>query len=157
INNAGTLQLQGVSVTGEALTIGTTGATLQNVTGTNTWSGGVTLSATGTFQTDSTSQLTLSGVLSSTGGFIKAGTGTLALTNNNTYTGATTVSAGIFDAQSNTAFGTTAGGVTVANGATAQLDTAVVGAEALTLNGTGAAGTGGALWSASGTSSWAGT
>ena len=60
--NAATLQMQGVSVTGEPLTIANTAAVLENVTGTNTWSGTIALSATGTIQTDARCTLTTSAV-----------------------------------------------------------------------------------------------
>ncbi|MFT3991762.1 MAG: autotransporter-associated beta strand repeat-containing protein [Luteolibacter sp.] len=82
---------------------------------------------------------TFAGLISSTGGgIIKAGTGTLILSAANTYTGATQVNAGILNIQNATALGTTAGGTTVASGAALQLQgTITVGAEALTINGTG--------------------
>ncbi len=111
---------------------------------------------------------TLSGVIGATsGGYLgnetasgsitQAGTGTLTLTGANTYTGATTVSGGILNIQNNTALGTTAGGTSVSSGATLQVQGGItVGAEALSLTGTGATGTSGALENVSGTNSYGG-
>ncbi len=75
----------------------------------------------------------------------KTGTGTWTLSGANTYTGLTTISAGVIDAQSNTALGGVGGATTVATGAALQVDgTGLAIAEPLTLNGTGIA-NGGAL------------
>jgi autotransporter-associated beta strand protein len=85
-----------------------------------------------------------------TGGLIKYGTGKVSLLNNSTYTGATSVNAGILDISTSSGdtsgpLGTTAGGVVVASGAALQLHgTITVGAEALSLNGAGVE-SGGAL------------
>ena len=93
--------------------------------------------------------------MSNSAAITKTGTGTWNPSNTaNTYTGAVAVNVGIVNAASTTSFGTTAGGVTVANNAAITLS-AAVGAEALTLNGNGATGTAGALESTA-TSSWAG-
>src|SRR5204863_6102060 len=82
---------------------------------------------------------TLSGVIATTTGTLtKDGTGTVILSGANTYTGATSVSAGVLNIQNNTALGTIAGGTSVASGAALQLQGGItVGAEALTLSGTG--------------------
>ena len=62
----------------------------------------------------------------------------VVLSQNNTYTGATTVNANATARASHAnAFGTTAGGVTVASGGTIELSGGIaIGAEALTLSGT---------------------
>ena len=104
----------------------------------------------------------ISGVIrnSSTGaaaGLTKIGLGTLNLTATNTYDGATTVSAGVLNIQNATALGTIANGTSVASGASLQIQgNLAIGAEALTLNGTGYNINEGALRNISGTSTFAG-
>jgi autotransporter-associated beta strand protein len=84
-----------------------------------------------------------SGVMSGTGGsLVKSGSGTQTLSGPNTYTGATTVSGGTLVAANATALGTTAAGTQVDNGATLDINNAAIGAEALTINGTGVGGVG---------------
>ncbi len=78
------------------------------------------------------------GTISGVGGKItKIGSGTLALSGNNTYTGLTTISSGTIEAESNTALGSTAAGTTVDNGAALQLQGGITVGEPLTLNGAG--------------------
>jgi fibronectin-binding autotransporter adhesin len=109
--------------------------------------------------------LVMSGVISETGGnrsLTKMGTaGSLSLNGNNTYTGVTNVNEGRLVVASNNALGSTSGGTIVSAGAQVRLLNGVtVGAESLTLSGTGlAAGAGaeGALRIQSGTGSWGGT
>jgi len=81
-------------------------------------------------------------VISGSGTLVQMGAGTLTLSGTNNYTGATTVSAGTLVATNATALGTTAGGVSVANGATLSINNVAIGAETLTLNGTGMGGNG---------------
>jgi autotransporter-associated beta strand protein len=122
---------------------------------TSSAAGALTLIAGG----DNTSTL-FSGVLQDASGaisFTKAGSGTLTLTGANTYSGATVVSAGVLDIESSSGLGTTAGGTTVNSGAVLQLQLNItVGAEALTLNGSGISSYG-ALRNLSGNNSFAGT
>ena len=79
------------------------------------------------------------------------------LNQSNTYTGATTVNTNATArAQHANAFGTTAGGVTVSSGGMLELSGNItIGAEALTLNGTGVS-SGGALRNTSGNNTWTG-
>ena len=136
--------------------LATAGAGIQTITNTSTGAGTAILTIAGT------SDYTFAGILTdgSTAklGLTKTGTNKLTLTGTgNSYDGATTVSAGILNIQSNTALGTTAGNTTVATGATLQLQGGIaVGAEALTLGGTGASGTTGALQSVSGANAYGG-
>lgn len=86
----------------------------------------------------------------------KTGTGTQTLSGANTYTGTTSVSAGVLNIQNASGLGTTAAGTTVTSGAALQLQGGItVGAEALTLNGTGVSSTG-ALRNISGTNTYGG-
>ncbi|MDZ7619023.1 MAG: autotransporter-associated beta strand repeat-containing protein, partial [Patescibacteria group bacterium] len=89
-------------------------------------------------------------------GIVKDGVGTLVLSGSNTYTGTTTVSAGVLSAQHNSALGSTGGGTVVSNGAALELQGGVsIAGESLTITGTGV-GSGGVLRSVSGTNAWTG-
>jgi autotransporter-associated beta strand protein len=135
-NNAalgtGTLELAG----GTLASSSTTARTLTNLTsvtgdftlgqasggtGALTLSGAMTLGA-GLHQitVDNTSD-TISGVISGSGGLTKAGTGALTLSGTNTYTGTTTINAGILRAGADNTL-PTGGAVTLANTAGAALD-----------------------------------
>ncbi|WP_435009178.1 autotransporter-associated beta strand repeat-containing protein [Tundrisphaera lichenicola] len=121
------LTLEGASVTigsGGALTITNlaTNATSNNVT--STISGGGSLDLGGdpalavaiADDTDVAVDLRISAAIQN-GGIAKSGVGTLGLSGANTYAGDTTVNAGAIQVESDTALGTTAGGTTVASGA----------------------------------------
>ena len=102
---------------------------------------------------------TFSGTLTNAGNALnlqKSGTGTMVLSGANSYTGTTTVNAGVLNIQNSTALGTTAGGTTVASGAALEIQNNItVGAETLSLAGTGV-GNNGALRNISGANSFAG-
>lgn len=88
---------------------------------------------------------------------IKSGTGTWTLTGANTYTGVTTISAGILNIQNGSALGGTTSGTTITSGATLQIEGGIsVGAEALTIRGAGAPGATGALENVSDTNNYDG-
>ncbi len=126
--------------------------TIQN--GTRTLN--LALAASGNFNTGAGASLTIASVISGTANITKTGAGTTTLTGANTFTGNTTVSAGVLNIQNATALGTTGAGTTVNAGAALQVQGSIaVGAEALTLNGSGIANDG-ALRSMSGNNSWAG-
>jgi autotransporter-associated beta strand protein len=153
-----TLQIDGTGLT-FSKTLYLTG-TLANINGNNTWSGVIdTLAATSTVNVGAGQSLTLSGLIVGAGGLTvnKGGSGTLILTNANTYTGATTIQAGTAVVQNNAALGSTLGGTIVSSGATLQLQGGLTIPEVIVLNGAGAAGTTGALESVAGASKWAGT
>jgi autotransporter-associated beta strand protein len=80
------------------------------------------------------------------GALTKTTAGTLILTNTgiltNAYSGVWTVSAGILSVQSATGLGATTAGTSVTVGATLEINNAAVGAETVTLNGTGMGGNG---------------
>lgn len=101
--------------------------------------------------------LTISGVLGGSGGINKQGSSTLILTGANTNLGATTINGGVINIRNSSALGSTAAGTTVNLGAALELQNNIaVGAEALTLYGTGVS-NGGALRNVSGNNSWGGT
>ena len=181
------LQLQGGIVVGnETLTldgtgIGSTGA-LRNISGDNSWAGAITINSTTRINSDSgtltldvasgnaitgsndnlefggTGNLTINDVIATGSGTVtKDGLGTLILNAANTYTGLTTVSAGVLNIRHNTGLGTIAGGATVSSGATLQLQNNItIGNEALTIRGPGASGQNGALVNVSGTNNYGG-
>jgi autotransporter-associated beta strand protein len=86
---------------------------------------------------------TFSGNVTNTAGFTKAGAGTLILSGNSTYSGITTVSNGILRASHANALGATGNGTTVSSGAALELSGGIsIGAEALSLTGNGISSTG---------------
>ena len=96
---------------------------------------------------------TFAGVINATNAIslVKNGTGTQTLSGANTYTGKTTISAGILRVGSATALGANTAAVTVTSGAVLDLNgTAMTNTNALTLNGTGIS-SGGALTNSSST------
>lgn len=128
--------LNSYQLTGGDLTLG--GTTSINVDPSFTASIGSTLAGAGTSLT-------------------KSGNGTLILTGANTFAGALNITAGVVNAQNNTALGTSAGGTSVTAGAALQLQNNVtITAETLALNGTGISNTGG-LRNISGANSFTGT
>ena len=134
VGSGAVLNLTAPSATYNAETVGSlAGAgTIDNV---GTF-GAFTLTSGG----DNTST-TFSGIIKDTGSnltLVKAGTGTLTLSGVNDYSGATTISAGAVNIQSNTALGTTTGSTSVASGAALEVqNNLTVTGEALTLNGAG--------------------
>lgn len=103
--------------------------------------------------------LTLAGNLTETGGVAavsKNGSGTLILSGDNSFTGAFSIAAGVVRATSSTAFGTSAGGVTITSGARIELQGATITGEALNLNGDGGDSQGALRAIGGGTSTWTG-
>jgi autotransporter-associated beta strand protein len=102
----------------------------------------VTVNALGT-----DAKATISAVVAGSDGLTKAGAGTLVLSAANTFSGTATIGAGTVVAQNNAAFGATSQGTTV-NGGTIDLGGALavntlnLGAEVVTISGTGAGGVG---------------
>ena len=98
---------------------------------------------------------TYSGTITGAGNLVKEGAGRLTLSGPNTYTGGTTITAGVIQAASNTALGDIAGNITVQSGASLELANVVIGAQSITLNG-GGVNDGGAMRAVSGTNSYSG-
>lgn len=94
----------------------------------------------------------ISGSIFGTGAVTKTGLGTLRLSGSNSYTGNTTVSVGTLQLGHANALGTTANGTTVSGSATLDLNGQTVGAEAITISGTGFGGNGTLVNSNTGTS-----
>jgi fibronectin-binding autotransporter adhesin len=106
--------------------------------------------------TNSATSLTIAGAITNTGSLVKTNAGELILTGANTYSGTTTVGAGVLNIQNNAGLGATNSGTTVISGAALELEGGVtIGAEALTLNGTGIS-VAGALRSISGNNTYGG-
>ncbi|MBI3145178.1 MAG: DUF4347 domain-containing protein, partial [Pseudogulbenkiania sp.] len=78
-----------------------------------------------------------SGIISGSGTLTKTAAAILQLSGSNTYTGATTVSAGTLIANNSNALGTTAGATTVSSGATVRIAGGLTVGESFTISGTG--------------------
>jgi autotransporter-associated beta strand protein len=153
-----TLTLAGassISVTGALTNSGGNRTITNSTTGAVTFAN-INLSNNNTAHTlriSGTGATTVGGVIANggtgAGALTKTGAGTLVLSGANTYSGATTVSAGTVNIQNDTALGTTSGTTSVASGATLQVQGGLAVAEALSLRGTGTA-TNGALENVSG-------
>lgn len=127
--------------------------------GTVTLAGGSITSTTGVLSSTATYDVRSGSVSGRLGGSValtKTTSGTVTLSGNNTYTGTTTVSVGVVNIQHANALGTTAGSTSVTSGAALEIQGGItVGAESLTLNGTGIS-SGGALRNISGTNNYGG-
>ena len=112
----------------------------------------------GTLTTGGTNaSTTYAGVISGTAGsLVKQGAGTMTLSGVNTYTGATTVAAGVLAANNDASLGTAAGGTTVQVGAELDVSNNISLTDVLTLGGNGVGGAG-ALRSLSGVNSFGNT
>jgi autotransporter-associated beta strand protein len=138
-----------ITVSGEALTLGTgavSGAgagALQNVSGNNTWGGSITLQTNTSIGVSANTTLSVTGVLQDpspnpvlAASLTKVGSGTLVFPNANTYTGQTNVNGGVLNIRNASAL--SGSSTVVNNGGTLQVQGGInVGNEPLTLNGAG--------------------
>ena len=133
----------------------------RNISGANTISGALTMFSTCTFGADAGS-LTLSGAIGQNGGtygVTKVGSGTVVLSNANTYGGTTTINVGRLTVTNGSGSGTGTGAVTV--GATGALAGSGTASGAITLNGAvepgvtvGTLNTGAESWNSGGAYVW---
>ncbi|NLF99608.1 MAG: hypothetical protein GX565_05600, partial [Lentisphaerae bacterium] len=134
-NNSGTVSL-GKSGIGTALLVAS-----------NAFSGTIAINA-GTLAFGGSVTQTVSNVISGPGTLAKTGSGRITLNAANTFTGPTYINEGTVVARHNTAFGTTAAGTFIADGATLDIggglnvDTLNLGAELFTVSGSGVDGQG---------------
>ena len=148
-NFAGGLNIRGTG-------IGTTGAIINSSGTASSISNNTAMSADSSIGTSS-GDITISGVISGGSALTKLGTGKLILSGANSYTGATTISAGVLNIQNTLATGTSAGGVSITSGTALEMQGNIsVVSETITINGTGIGGAG-ALRNISGSNSWSGT
>ncbi len=163
-NGAGTQTLSGSNTYTGATTV--TGGTLQlgnsGTTGSLSASSAISVGSGATLafnRSDNIAQGTdfSSSAINGAGTLVKLGGGTLTLNAANGYTGTTDISNGAVRVSNATGLGTTAGGTTVRSGAALELIGGIsVGAEALTLNGTGLSSSG-SLRNISGDNSYGGS
>jgi autotransporter-associated beta strand protein len=147
VTSGAALQMQGgITVTGETLTLNGTGfagdGALRNISGNNNWTGAITLGSASRINSDAgtlaisgniggnTQNLTVGGagnttissvVGTTTGALTKDGAGTLTLSGNNTYAGGTNINAGTLQLGNSERIADNTA-VTVASGATLNLN-----------------------------------
>jgi len=134
-----------------AITIGAvTGSTGLTLTGGAINTVAIGLADNSVLSVTNTGASEIAGMISGTGVTLtKAGAGTLTLSGNNSYTGATTVSAGTLAVSHSNALGTTDSGTTISNGATLSISNGITIADAISVAGTGVS-SGGVIRSTSG-------
>ena len=151
--NGGTLDINGQG----GLTVGALSGTGGTITDNATTAGSTVLSTAS--NTDSTFAGAISNGTLRLVSLTKGGTGRLTLTGSNNFSGLTAISAGALNVQNNNALGTTTSGTLVYSGAALELQNATavtIGAEALTLSGTGTGLASGALRNVTGNNSFGG-
>lgn len=97
-----------VTIGGNVLTLGGgpgTGITVAGGAGLLTMTSNLNLGTAGTLNVNNSAGAVLGGIISGSNGLIKSGTGQVTLTGNNTYSGATTLTAGILQVNSSNALG----------------------------------------------------
>jgi autotransporter-associated beta strand protein len=160
--NGGTVANEPLLLVGQGFGGGNTGA-LRAPSGSATWTGPVTLTGVNpnvSIDADAGAVLTITGAVGEGNGshqLSKEGVGTLVLggIQDNTYTGLTSVDAGILQVAKPGALGTAAVGTVVQTGAELDVNASVTDGESVTLNGTGI-GNAGALHNIVADHTWSG-
>ena len=117
--------------------------TINVVTGSHEISTQVNLTADTNVSVAANSTMTISGNLSGIGvGLNKTGSGTLILGGDNSYDGNTFIASGTLIVASGSALGNTLSGTGIQNNATIDINSQVLGAETITINGNGVLGNG---------------
>jgi fibronectin-binding autotransporter adhesin len=160
-DGAGTLTLLGANnyTGGTTISEGTLQLGNGSTTGALSTSSSIINNGTLAFNRSDTVQqgVTFANVISGSGAVTTIGTGLLALTGNNTYSGSTTVATGgRLGVYSTAALGSTAAGTIVNSGGQLRLENVTIGAEALTISGTGQGASAGAIRGGSGSSTYGG-
>ena len=107
----GTLLLSGVNTYSGTTTISVGTLKVSGQLGSGTYSGNI--SNSGTFEYSSSSDQTISGVISGSGNLVKDGSGELILSGTNTYLGSTTLSAGSIRISADSGLGSAPGSATI--------------------------------------------
>lgn len=133
---AGTLVLQGTNTLDSPATIegGTLRTTLDSFTG--------DVTNNGVFYLDQATNAEFANIISGTGGFVKDGAGTLTMSAANGYSGRTTVAGGALRVANSNSLGVTTNTVTVASGATLDLNGVNNAGRIVTISGDGTDGAG---------------
>jgi autotransporter-associated beta strand protein len=138
VSSGAALEIEGnIAVGNEALTLNGTGISgggaFRNISGTNSYTGGITLGSASTINSDAgtltlsggitnggftttfggASNITESGVISGTGALTKSDNGTLTLSGVNTYSGGSTLNGGTVIVSTSAGLGATSGAVTI--------------------------------------------
>ena len=122
-NTANNLTLSGgqLDLGASSQTAGAVSLTAAAASGDTIKNGSLTGTSYAASSTTGTAIISASLLANGAAGFAKSGAGSVTLSGNNTYTGATAINVGTLNIQNVNALGTTAGNTTVANGATLQL------------------------------------
>lgn len=115
----------------------TGGANIMTLSGAWSLTGNIELDSTATVDFNQSSAIVLSNTITGTGGIIQSGSGLLTLTGTNSYSGGTTIDAGVLAISSDANLGDTIGAVTFSGGGTLQFNASVASTRAFDLSGDG--------------------
>ena len=147
----------GLDLGGSSQTVGEVSITAARASGQTITNGNLTGTSYDASNTGGNAIISANLLANGSAGFTKSGAGgTVTLSGNNTYTGATAINGGVINIQNANALGTTAGGTTVENGATLQLQGGLTIAAEPLIVGSGSSTTP-VLQNVSGDNTWTGT